>query len=188
MVAEDGEEGISSRGSKPKKSEMVMMHSYWLTNFPRDLMAGAMMGRMVYTVFDFCSSSRQVSSRVSSLFIFPSPSPKYRRLQQYEVSIFNNGFYRSFSTTRRVLQVAFNNLKFPSSTMGYAGRLQQRDGFCRSLQQSEVFVFNNAMGAGRLQQSEVSVFNNRLCRLSSTTRSLNLTGGGGAITCEYQEP
>ncbi|KAI3728142.1 hypothetical protein L6452_16772 [Arctium lappa] len=50
MVAEDGEEGSSSRGSKPKKSEMVMMHSYWLTNFPRDLMAGAMMGGMVHTV------------------------------------------------------------------------------------------------------------------------------------------
>ncbi|KAI3669477.1 hypothetical protein L6452_40713 [Arctium lappa] len=47
--AEDGEEDNSSRGSKPKKSEMVMMHSYWLTNFPRDLMAGAMIGGMVNT-------------------------------------------------------------------------------------------------------------------------------------------
>ncbi|KAJ0631168.1 putative mitochondrial carrier protein [Helianthus annuus] len=41
MVAEDGGE----EGSKPEK-----MVSYWLTNFPRDLMAGAMMGGMVHTV------------------------------------------------------------------------------------------------------------------------------------------
>lgn len=51
MVAEDGGEESSSNGSKPKKSEMVAIHSsYWLTNFPRDLMAGAMMGGMVHTV------------------------------------------------------------------------------------------------------------------------------------------
>lgn len=50
-MAEDGGEESSSNGSKPKKSEMVAIHSsYWLTNFPRDLMAGAMMGGMVHTV------------------------------------------------------------------------------------------------------------------------------------------
>ncbi|KAI3812558.1 hypothetical protein L1987_17269 [Smallanthus sonchifolius] len=46
MVAEDG--GEEGRGAE--KSEMVMMQSYWLTNFSRDLMAGAMMGGMVHTV------------------------------------------------------------------------------------------------------------------------------------------
>lgn len=50
MVAEDGGDEGSSKGSKPKKSDMEMMRSYWLTNFPRDLMAGAMMGGMVHTV------------------------------------------------------------------------------------------------------------------------------------------
>ncbi|KAF5753921.1 putative mitochondrial carrier domain protein [Helianthus annuus] len=41
VMSEDGGE----EGSKPEK-----MVSYWLTNFPRDLMAGAMMGGMVHTV------------------------------------------------------------------------------------------------------------------------------------------
>ncbi|KAI7725809.1 hypothetical protein M8C21_031766 [Ambrosia artemisiifolia] len=46
MVLEDGGE----EGSKPDKTKILMMQSYWLTNFPRDLMAGAMMGGMVHTV------------------------------------------------------------------------------------------------------------------------------------------
>ncbi|KAI3713758.1 hypothetical protein L1987_72344 [Smallanthus sonchifolius] len=40
MVVEDG-------GEEGRRGEM---QSYWLTNFPRDLMAGAMMGGMVHTV------------------------------------------------------------------------------------------------------------------------------------------
>ncbi|KAK9052816.1 hypothetical protein SSX86_029446 [Deinandra increscens subsp. villosa] len=42
MVAEDGGEEGSCK--------TVMMDSYWLTNFPRDLMAGALMGGMVHTI------------------------------------------------------------------------------------------------------------------------------------------
>ncbi|KAL8201252.1 hypothetical protein R6Q57_012591 [Mikania cordata] len=47
MVADNG----GDEGSRAVNSEMVMMmHSYRLTNFSRDLMAGAMMGGMVHTV------------------------------------------------------------------------------------------------------------------------------------------
>ncbi|KAD3641774.1 hypothetical protein E3N88_30998 [Mikania micrantha] len=49
MVAENG----GDEGSRAVNSEMVMMmHSYRLTNFSRDLMAGAMMGGMHELVFD----------------------------------------------------------------------------------------------------------------------------------------
>ncbi|XP_076944739.1 putative ADP,ATP carrier protein At5g56450 [Bidens hawaiensis] len=54
MAVEDDGGGSNSNSKPPNSnSEMVMMHShssYWLTNFPRDLMAGAIMGGIVHTV------------------------------------------------------------------------------------------------------------------------------------------
>ncbi|PWA51953.1 Adenine nucleotide translocator 1 [Artemisia annua] len=42
------EDDVSSNTNTNKKK--IHLSSYWLTNFPRDLMAGAMMGGMVHTV------------------------------------------------------------------------------------------------------------------------------------------
>ncbi|PWA85733.1 carrier protein [Artemisia annua] len=42
------EDDVSSNTNSNKKK--IHLSSYWLTNFPRDLMAGAMMGGMVHTV------------------------------------------------------------------------------------------------------------------------------------------
>nr|XP_043638622.1 probable ADP,ATP carrier protein At5g56450 [Erigeron canadensis] len=45
MVEED-----ESKKSKKVEISLMISSSYWLTNFPRDLMAGALMGGMVHTV------------------------------------------------------------------------------------------------------------------------------------------
>ncbi|KVH89899.1 probable ADP,ATP carrier protein At5g56450 [Cynara cardunculus var. scolymus] len=50
MVVEGkGEESVSSE-SKSDETEMTTMSSYWLINFPRDLMAGAFMGGIVHSI------------------------------------------------------------------------------------------------------------------------------------------
>lgn len=46
-AAAEEEDDVSNNNTNKKK---IHLSSYWLTNFPRDLMAGAMMGGMVHTV------------------------------------------------------------------------------------------------------------------------------------------